>query len=93
MKLINGRSGFGHSKRTEHDLRLPNRGPTLPKQLWLMNQKRAACLQNAERLNLKYFLEVFIARDFIESWTANCDTQPTLQQKCARLIEYAANDA
>jgi hypothetical protein len=36
---------------------------------------------NAERLNLKYFLEVFVARDFIESWTANCDTQPTLQQK------------
>ena len=48
---------------------------------------------NAERLNLKYFLEVFVARDFIESWTANCDTQPTLQQKCTRLIEYAANDA
>jgi hypothetical protein len=27
----------------------------------------------AERLNLKYFLEVFIARNFIEDWTANCD--------------------
>ena len=39
----------------------------------------------AERLNLKYFLEVFIGRNFIEDWTANCDTQPTLQQKCARL--------
>ena len=47
----------------------------------------------AERLNLKYFLEVFIARDFIESWTANCETRPTLQQICTRLIEYAANDA
>jgi hypothetical protein len=46
----------------------------------------------AERLGLKYFLEVFIARDFIEDWAANCDTQPTLQQKSARLIEYAAID-
>jgi len=47
----------------------------------------------AERLNLKYFLEVFIARNFIEDWTANCNTQPTLQQKCARLIVYAVSDA
>jgi hypothetical protein len=47
----------------------------------------------AERLNLKYFLEVFIARNFIEDWTANCETRPTIQQMCAKLIEYAANDS
>ena len=47
----------------------------------------------AKRLGLKYFLEIFIAREFIEGWMANFDTQPTLQQKCARLIQYAANDA
>jgi hypothetical protein len=47
----------------------------------------------AEHLQLKYFLEVFIARDFIEGWIANCRTPPTLEQKCAGLIEYAANDA
>ena len=47
----------------------------------------------AKRLGLKYFLEVFIARDFIEGWAAKCDTQPTLQQKCAKLIPYAVNDA
>jgi hypothetical protein len=47
----------------------------------------------AEWLNLKYFLEVFIARNFIEDWTANCDAQPTLQQKCARLIAYSVSDA
>jgi hypothetical protein len=47
----------------------------------------------AERLGLSYFLEVFIARDFIEDWAAGLGTQPTLQQKCARLIQYAANDA
>jgi hypothetical protein len=48
---------------------------------------------DAKRLGLKYFLEVSIARDFIEGWMANLDVQPTLQQKCARLIEYAATDA
>ena len=45
-----------------------------------------------EQLGLEYFLEVFIARGFIEDWTANREPQPTLQQKCARLIDYAAND-
>jgi hypothetical protein len=47
----------------------------------------------AERLNLQYFLEVFVARDFIEDWAKNCVTAPTLEQKCARLIEYATNDS
>ncbi len=47
----------------------------------------------AERLGLTYFLEVFIARDFVESWMANLDAQPTLKEKCARLIQYAATDA
>jgi hypothetical protein len=47
----------------------------------------------AERLGLKYFLEVFIARDFLEGWLSNLDARPTLQQKCARLIKYAATDA
>ncbi len=47
----------------------------------------------AKRLGLSYFLEVFIASEVIEDWTANLDTQPTLQQKCARVIEYAINDA
>ena len=37
----------------------------------------------AEQANSKYFLEVFVARDFIEGWIANLDAQPTLQQKCA----------
>jgi hypothetical protein len=43
----------------------------------------------AEELDLKYFLEVFIARNFVEDWAANFPTPPTAQQRCARLIEYA----
>jgi hypothetical protein len=47
----------------------------------------------AEVLGLKYFLEVIIAREVLDGWTSNRDVQPTLPQKCARLIKYAIYDA
>ena len=30
-----------------------------------------------ERLQMKYFLEVFIARDFLDEWTASLEKPPT----------------
>jgi hypothetical protein len=57
-------------------------------------QPESGCLPaEAKRAGLIYFLEVFIARDFLQGWMANLEMQPTLEQKCARLIEYAATDA
>ena len=47
----------------------------------------------AERLGMDYFLDVFIVREFLEDWTANLDAEPTLQQKCSRIIKYAITDA
>jgi hypothetical protein len=47
----------------------------------------------AEKLGLAYFLDVFVARDFLQDWTVNLDAEPTLAQKCARLIKYAVTDA
>jgi hypothetical protein len=47
----------------------------------------------AEKFGMSYFLDVFIAREFLEDWIANLDASPTLQQRCARLIQYAINDA
>jgi hypothetical protein len=47
----------------------------------------------AEKLGMDYFLEVFIARDFLQGWRSNLDAEPSLQQKCGRLIEYALTDA
>jgi len=47
----------------------------------------------AEKLGLQYFLEVFIARDFLDDWKGSLNEEPTLQEKCARLIQYAINDA
>lgn len=42
---------------------------------------------------VKYFLEVFIARQFLEEWVGNFGVEPTIQEKCARLIQYAITDA
>jgi hypothetical protein len=47
----------------------------------------------AEKLGLKYFLEVFVARDFLDGWSANLGATPAVRQKCARLIQYALKDA
>jgi hypothetical protein len=46
-----------------------------------------------ERLNMKYFLDVFIARDFLDDWTASLEKPPTLRERCSRLIHYAIYEA
>jgi hypothetical protein len=47
----------------------------------------------ATAAGMVYFLEVFIAREVVEGWTASLDEKPTLAATCRRLIEYATNDA
>jgi len=47
----------------------------------------------AQKHGLKYFLEVSLAREFLEDWVTNLHREPTLEEKCARLIEYAVTDA
>jgi len=42
---------------------------------------------------LRYFLEVFIAREFLIDWTGTQLKPPTDAQSCSRLIEYASDDA
>jgi hypothetical protein len=39
-------------------------------------QNRGGLPQDAEELGLKYFLEVFIARDFVEDWAASLEDGP-----------------
>jgi hypothetical protein len=46
-----------------------------------------------QKLGLKYFLEIFIALELLEGWEEGVNAEATVQQKCARLIEYAINDA
>jgi hypothetical protein len=47
----------------------------------------------AEERGLKYFLEVAIARDFLDAWNAKLEKPPNLLERCRRLIDYARNDA
>ena len=47
----------------------------------------------AQNLGLKYFLEVFVARDFLDGWIANLETEPGDAEKSDRLIQFAINDA
>jgi hypothetical protein len=47
----------------------------------------------AQKPGLKYFLEVFVARDFLEGWVGSLNAEPTTQEKVARLIKYAITDA
>jgi hypothetical protein len=47
----------------------------------------------AQRRGLQYFLEVAVARDFLDGWAAHLASQPTTRERCARLIQYALNDA
>jgi hypothetical protein len=47
----------------------------------------------AQDLGLTYFLEIFIARDFLEDWAATFETEPSLYEKVAMVIHYAINDS
>lgn len=47
----------------------------------------------AKDQGLAYFLEVFVAQEFVEGWLGNMSEQPTDLDVCKRLIEYAINDA
>jgi hypothetical protein len=48
---------------------------------------------DAEKRGMSYFLEVFIAQDFLEDWQANLPKKPSPTERCQRLIDYAINDA
>ena len=40
-----------------------------------------------------YFLEVDIAQQFLHDWFESTSISPSESESCARLIEYAVNDA
>jgi hypothetical protein len=49
--------------------------------------------KEASESGLKYFIEVAMARDFLDGWIASLDQSPSAQEKCDRLIRYAVTDA
>lgn len=42
---------------------------------------------------LEYFLEVFVAREFLEGWSETRGSPASHNEQCLRLIQYAENDA
>jgi hypothetical protein len=47
----------------------------------------------ASDAGMKYFLEVSIAKEFVEDWLASLDEQPSPSAVCRRVVDYAINDA
>ena len=64
-----------------------------PEAMVMQESESGAPPSEAEKLGLKYFLEISIAHDFIQDWMASLDVEPSSLQKCLRLIQYAVNDA
>lgn len=47
----------------------------------------------AVTIDAAYFIEVFIANEFLEGWRDSQQRTTSAQEQCERLIEYAINDA
>lgn len=47
----------------------------------------------AREKNLEYFLEVYLAKEFLDGWVENQKAGVSRSEICNRLIEYAINDA
>lgn len=48
---------------------------------------------SAARMGAAYFIEVFIAREFLEDWIETLTAPTSTRALCQRLIEYAIYDA
>jgi hypothetical protein len=47
----------------------------------------------AELEGMSYFLEVSIAKEFVQGWLKGKSANPTAEEQCDRLIRYAVKDA
>jgi hypothetical protein len=52
-----------------------------------------SCPEAARAGGLEYFIEVLIARDFLQDWISGCGEERSPVAQCERLIEYAVTDA
>ena len=42
---------------------------------------------------MNYFIEVAVAREFLDGWCSTLDHAPSVRERCERLIRYAIDDA
>ena len=52
-----------------------------------------SCPEAARMGDLEYFIEVFIARDFLQDWASSSREEHSPAVQCERLIKYALTDA
>ncbi len=48
---------------------------------------------DASAKGLTYFIEVFLAKEFLHDWAAGQPREPSSREKAERLIKYAVDDA
>lgn len=48
---------------------------------------------SAKEIHAEYFLEVFIAIEFLEGVAQKIDRKASMEEQCLHLIKYAENDA
>jgi hypothetical protein len=46
----------------------------------------------ARSCGAEYFIEVFVAKEFLEGWIVSAERRASAQERCERLIHYAVND-
>lgn len=49
--------------------------------------------RDAASQKAKYFIEVFVAQEFLAAWKANVKPYASEIERCERLVQYALNDA
>jgi len=60
---------------------------------YVLPEPESGLAKDIEKPGFKYFMTVFVASDFLEDWAASLSVEPTLEEKCQRLIRYATTDA
>ena len=66
---------------------------------WTLDSKAAVAIEGSEEektikeSGMEYFLEIFIATDFLTDWKEAHSEPLTSEAACNRLILYAINDA
>lgn len=49
--------------------------------------------RDAASLGATYFIEVFVAHEFLAGWKSSVNPDASETEQCERLIQYAINDA
>ncbi|MFG1172768.1 hypothetical protein AAFN90_04055 [Erwiniaceae bacterium CAU 1747] len=45
------------------------------------------------KINAEYFIEIFLADQFLKGWLLSHDKKLAVKDQCRRLVQYAENDA